>query len=176
MASRRAGRDQCALHRHRDVGIRTVQWRAARAEVIAQTRSGADLALVDVPQLVAAADARRPRVPASGEVLIPTDTPSASRRDCTRRSARHCARDPRSGAPRWVCATSASAPATGWPACRRCGSDRGINTMIRRRSWLAIPTSVVQRFVTAGGPRGGVDARRHRRVRRRAFARSSSRS
>jgi serine protease Do len=139
--------------RHRDVGIRTANGELFEADVVAHERE-LDLALLEVPRLrghsPALADVESLR---AGEVLIAYGHPLGVRGALALGVLHAVVRDARSGAPRWICADIRLAPGnSGGPLVDAAGQLVGINTMIVGGLGLAIPTSVVQRFVTRVRP------------------------
>jgi serine protease Do len=138
--------------RRRDVGIRTANGDVLAAEVIAHD-ARLDLALIDVPQLrgltprVADVESLR-----AGEVLIAYGHPLGVR-GALALGVLHAIVPDRSGAPRWICADIRLAPGnSGGPLVDAAGRIVGINTMIVGGLGLAIPTSVVQRFIARVRP------------------------
>lgn len=139
--------------RQREVGIRTASGQLLDAKVVAHERE-LDLALLAVPHLgghsPTLADVELLR---AGEVLIAYGHPLGVRGALALGVLHTVVRDARSGAPRWICADIRLAPGnSGGPLVDAAGRIVGINTMIVGGLGLAIPTSVVQRFVARVRP------------------------
>ncbi len=139
--------------RHRQVGIRTASGELLDAEVVAHERE-LDLALLEVPRL----GGRSPKLAdveslRAGEVLIAYGHPLGVRGALALGVLHAVVRDAGSGAARWICADIRLAPGnSGGPLVDAAGRIVGINTMIVGGLGLAIPTSVVQRFVARVRP------------------------
>jgi serine protease Do len=134
--------------RHRRVAVRDAAGRSLDAEVLAH-EPRLDLALIAAPALRGRApqlgdvDSLRP-----GELLFAFGHPLGVPGALTLGVLHAVARDPRSGAARWVCADVRLAPGnSGGPLADAAGRVVGINTMVAGGLGLAIPTPVVQRFV-----------------------------
>jgi serine protease Do len=139
--------------RHRRVAVRAVNGESLAANVIAHDAS-LDLALLDVPGLRASTP-RLGNVEAlrTGEVLVAFGHPLGVQSALTLGVLHAVARDPRSGEARWVCADIRLAPGnSGGPLSDAAGRVVGINTMIVGGLGLAIPVSVVKRFVARARP------------------------
>jgi serine protease Do len=139
--------------RHRTLTVRTADGRSLDASVIAHD-GRLDLALLDAPAL-------RGRTPElgdveslrAGELLVAFGHPLGVRAALALGVLYTLARDPRSGDVRWICADVRLAPGnSGGPLADAAGRIVGINTMIAGGLGLAVPTSVVQRFVTRVRP------------------------
>ena len=139
--------------RRHELRVRTATGDLLDAELVAH-EPRIDLALLDVPGV-------RGRAPQlgqveslrAGELLIAYGHPLGVR-DALALGVLHAVvRDRRSNAPRWVCADIRLAPGnSGGPLVDAAGRVVGINTMVVGGLGLAIPTSVVQRFVARVRP------------------------
>jgi serine protease Do len=139
--------------RQREVRIRSASGELLDAEVVARERE-LDLAILEVPRLggrsPTLADVESLR---AGEVLIAYGHPLGVRGALALGVLHAVVRDARSGAPRWIAADIRLAPGnSGGPLVDAAGRIVGINTMIVGGLGLAIPTSVVQRFVSRVRP------------------------
>jgi serine protease Do len=139
--------------RQREVGIRTASGELLDAEIVAHERE-LDLALLEIPRLRGRspilADVESLR---AGEVLIAYGHPLGVRGALALGVLHAVVPDPRSGAPRWICADIRLAPGnSGGPLVDAAGRIVGINTMIVGGLGLAIPTPVIQRFVARVRP------------------------
>ncbi|MFN2565823.1 MAG: S1C family serine protease [Gemmatimonadaceae bacterium] len=139
--------------RHRRVAARTSDGRTFDAEVVAH-EPRLDLALLVAPGLRGRApelgdvEALRP-----GELLLALGHPLGVREALAMGVLYAVARDPRSGSARWICADVRLAPGnSGGPLADAAGRVVGINTMVAGGLGLAIPTPVVQRFVSRARP------------------------
>jgi serine protease Do len=139
--------------RHRRVAVRTASGQSLDADVIAHDPR-LDLALLGVSGL-------RGRAPEmadveslrAGELLLAFGHPLGVPGALALGVLHAVARDRRSGGARWICADIRLAPGnSGGPLADAAGRVVGINTMIAGGLGLAIPTPVVQRFVTRVRP------------------------
>jgi serine protease Do len=113
-----------------------------------------DLALVEVPSLLGV-PARLADVEAlrTGEVLVAVGHPLGVRGALALGVLHGLARDPHSGSVRWVCADIRLAPGnSGGPLANAAGRIVGINAMVVGGLGLAIPVSVVERFIARVRP------------------------
>jgi serine protease Do len=139
--------------RRRQVGIRTESGELLDAQVVAHERE-LDLALLEVRGL----GGRSPNLAdveslRAGEVLIAYGHPLGVRGALALGVLHAIVRDAQSAAPRWICADIRLAPGnSGGPLVDAAGRLVGINTMIVGGLGLAIPTSVVERFVARVRP------------------------
>jgi serine protease Do len=139
--------------RHRTVGIHTPGGQSLAARVVGHD-ARADLALLEVPELRGVApqlgDVETLR---AGELLIAFGHPLGIDGALALGVLHALARDARTGTTRWVCADIRLAPGnSGGPLADAAGRVVGINTMIVGGLGLAIPTSIVQRFVARVRP------------------------
>jgi serine protease Do len=139
--------------RHRRLSVRTGDGRSLDAAVVAHDPR-LDLALLEAPGL-------RGRAPLlgdidslrAGELLVALGHPLGVPGALAIGVLHAVARDPRSGAVRWICADVRLAPGnSGGPLADAAGRVVGINTMIAGGLGLAIPAPVVQRFVARVRP------------------------
>lgn len=138
---------------HRRVAVRASDGQSFDAEILAHDPR-LDLALLGVPALRGRApelgdvESLRP-----GELLLAFGHPLGVPQALTLGVLHAVARDRRSGAARWICADVRLAPGnSGGPLADACGRVVGVNTMVAGGLGLAIPTPVVQRFVTRVRP------------------------
>jgi serine protease Do len=139
--------------RHRRLSVRTADGRSVDASVIAHD-GRLDLALLDTPGLQGCApqfaDVESLR---AGELLVAFGHPLGVSGALTLGVLHAVARDPRSGDARWICADVRLAPGnSGGPLANAAGRVVGINTMVAGGLGLAIPASVVKRFVARVRP------------------------
>jgi serine protease Do len=140
--------------RQERVAIRGPDGRRFDAEVVAHDPR-LDLALLAAPGLrgrggpeLADVESLRP-----GELLLAYGHPLGVSGAMSLGVLHALARDPRSGRVRWVCADVRLAPGnSGGPLADAAGRVVGINTMIVGGLGVAVPTSVVQRFVARVRP------------------------
>jgi serine protease Do len=139
--------------RHSDIAVRTASGEILEADIVAH-EPRIDLALLEVPRL----RGRAPRLAdvaslRAGEVLISYGHPLGVRGAVALGVLHTIVRDSQSGEPRWICADIRLAPGnSGGPLVDAAGRIVGINTMIVSGLGLAIPTSVVQRFIARVRP------------------------
>lgn len=139
--------------RSREVAIRSTSGDLLDAEILAH-EPRIDLALLEVPglrgQAPLLADVESLR---AGEVLIAYGHPLGVRGALALGVLHAVVRDHRSGIPRWICADIRLAPGnSGGPLVDALGRIVGINTMIAGGLGLAIPASMVQRFIARVRP------------------------
>lgn len=139
--------------RSRRQNVRTADGASLDANVVAHDER-LDLALLTAPGLAGHApqlgDVESLR---TGELLLAFGHPLGVPGALALGILHAVARDPRSGDARWICADVRLAPGnSGGPLADAAGRIVGINTMIVGGLGLAIPTSVVQRFVARVRP------------------------
>ena len=141
----------CVRQRH--IGIRTPNGQSLDADVVAH-EPRLDLALLHVPRLsgrppdLADVDTLRP-----GQVVVAFGHPLGVRGALALGVLHAIVREARSGHVRWICADVRLAPGnSGGPLADAAGRVVGINTMIVGGLGLAIPVSVVQRFIARVRP------------------------
>ena len=139
--------------RHRRLSVRIGEGHSVDADIVAHDPR-LDLALLETPSLGARApvlgDVESLR---AGELLLALGHPLGVAGALALGVLYTVARDVRSGAVRWICADIRLAPGnSGGPLADAAGRLVGINTMIAGGLGLAIPATVVQRFVARVRP------------------------
>lgn len=139
--------------RQRHVGVHTASGQSLDADLIAH-EPRLDLALLHVPGLRGAtAELGDVESLRTGEVVVAYGHPLGVRDALALGVLHTIVRDPRSGTARWICADVRLAPGnSGGPLADAAGRIVGINTMIVGGLGLAIPATVVQRFIARVRP------------------------